>query len=49
MGATALYEAVRHGHLGVVDLLMTEAPELASIATADHDGVSPLYLAAEKG
>ncbi|KAG2637462.1 hypothetical protein PVAP13_2NG520900 [Panicum virgatum] len=44
LGATALYEAVRHGHAGVVDLLMTEAPEQASLAS--EDGFSPLYLAA---
>lgn len=43
-GATALYEAVRHGHARVVDLLMKEAPELASLAT--DGGFSPLYLAA---
>jgi ankyrin repeat protein len=46
-GATALYEAVRHGHVGVVDLLMTEAPHLSSVAT--EDGTSPLYLAAMAG
>jgi ankyrin repeat protein len=46
-GATALYEAVRHGHAGVVDLLMTEAPHLSSVAT--EDGISPLYLAATGG
>ncbi|KAG2596863.1 hypothetical protein PVAP13_5KG211914 [Panicum virgatum] len=44
LGATALYEAVRHGYVRVVDLLMTEAPELASLAS--DDGFSPLYLAA---
>ncbi|CAO1941786.1 unnamed protein product [Urochloa humidicola] len=44
LGATALYEAVRHRCAGVVDLLMEEAPELASVTT--DDGVSPLYLAA---
>ncbi|CAM0144819.1 unnamed protein product [Urochloa decumbens] len=44
LGATALYEAVRHGRAGVVDLIMTEAPELASLAS--EDGFSPLYLAA---
>lgn len=44
LGATVLYEAVRHGREGVVELLMTEAPELASLAT--EDGFSPLYLAA---
>jgi len=44
-GATALYEAVRRGHTRVVDLLMKEAPELASLAT-DDGGFSPLYLAA---
>jgi len=44
LGATALYEAVRHGHAGVGDLLMTEAPEQASLAS--EDGFSPLYLAA---
>ncbi|KAJ1267204.1 hypothetical protein BS78_07G038300 [Paspalum vaginatum] len=43
-GATALYEAVRHGRAPVVDLLMAEAPEMASLPT--HDGFSPLYLAA---
>ncbi|TVU21470.1 hypothetical protein EJB05_31106, partial [Eragrostis curvula] len=43
LGATALYEAVRHGRAGVVALLLTEAPELASLAT--EDGFSPLYLA----
>ncbi|OEL28782.1 hypothetical protein BAE44_0010196 [Dichanthelium oligosanthes] len=44
LGATALYEAVRHCHLGLVDLLMSEAPELSAITT--EDGSSPLYLAA---
>ncbi|WVZ95127.1 hypothetical protein U9M48_040928 [Paspalum notatum var. saurae] len=43
-GATALYEAVRHGRAPVVDLLMAAAPEMASLPT--HDGFSPLYLAA---
>ncbi|CAN6219060.1 unnamed protein product [Urochloa humidicola] len=43
LGDTALHEAVRHGRAGVVDLIMAEAPELASV-TSD-DGVSPLYLA----
>ncbi|CAN6168264.1 unnamed protein product [Urochloa humidicola] len=43
LGATALYEAVRHGRAGVVDLIMAEAPELASVTC--EDGVSPLYLA----
>ncbi|VAH45182.1 unnamed protein product [Triticum turgidum subsp. durum] len=43
-GATALYEAVRHGRAGVVDLLMTEVPDLASVD--GDEGVSPLYLAA---
>lgn len=46
-GATALYEAVRNGHAGVVALLMAEAPELASVA--NDGGVSPLYLAATVG
>uniref|UniRef100_K4A228 Uncharacterized protein n=1 Tax=Setaria italica TaxID=4555 RepID=K4A228_SETIT len=44
LSATALFEAVRHGHAAVVDLLMVLAPELASVAT--NSGVSPLYLAA---
>uniref|UniRef100_K3ZT37 Uncharacterized protein n=1 Tax=Setaria italica TaxID=4555 RepID=K3ZT37_SETIT len=44
LAATALYEAVRHRCAGVVELLMTEAPELASVET--EDGSSPLYLAA---
>ncbi|CAL5083280.1 unnamed protein product [Urochloa decumbens] len=44
LGATALYEAVRYRHAGLVDLLMTEAPELSSFTT--EDGFSPLYLAA---
>ncbi|KAL6656677.1 hypothetical protein ACP70R_004457 [Stipagrostis hirtigluma subsp. patula] len=44
LGATALHEAVRHQRAGVVDLLMAEAPELASVTT--DDGVSPLYMAA---
>ncbi|CAM0144820.1 unnamed protein product [Urochloa decumbens] len=44
LGATALYEAVRYGRAGVVDLLMTEAPELSALTT--EDGSSPLYLAA---
>jgi ankyrin repeat protein len=43
-GATALYEAVRHGRAGVVDLFMDVLPELASV-TSD-DGVSALYSAA---
>ncbi|WVZ66157.1 hypothetical protein U9M48_015423 [Paspalum notatum var. saurae] len=44
LGATALYEAVRHRCLEVVELLMREAPELSVLTT--EDGVSPLYLAA---
>ncbi|KAG2645839.1 hypothetical protein PVAP13_2KG454605 [Panicum virgatum] len=44
LGATALYEAVRYRHVGVVDLLMSEAPELSALPT--EDGSSPLYLAA---
>ncbi|CAN6168266.1 unnamed protein product [Urochloa humidicola] len=44
LGATALYEAVRHGRADVVDLLMTKAPELSALTT--EDGSSPLYLAA---
>jgi hypothetical protein len=44
LGATALYEAVRHRRDELVDLLMTEAPELSSLAA--EDGFSPLYLAA---
>ncbi|KAL6856975.1 hypothetical protein ACP4OV_018357 [Aristida adscensionis] len=47
LGATALYEAVRHERAGVVALFMAKAPELASVTT--DDGVSPLYLAAELG
>ncbi|CAN6168258.1 unnamed protein product [Urochloa humidicola] len=47
LGATALYEAVRNGHAETVDLLATEAPELAAVTT--DDGVSPLYLAAMTG
>uniref|UniRef100_A0ACD5ULU3 Uncharacterized protein n=1 Tax=Avena sativa TaxID=4498 RepID=A0ACD5ULU3_AVESA len=43
-GASALYEAVRHDHAGVVDLLMAEVPDLASVV-ATEDGISPLYLA----
>ncbi|KAJ1291198.1 hypothetical protein BS78_02G299900 [Paspalum vaginatum] len=44
LGATALYEAVQHHRLGVVDLLMREAPELSTLTA--EDGLSPLYLAA---
>jgi ankyrin repeat protein len=47
VGATALYEAVRHSRIGVVNLLTTEAPDLSSVAT--EDGFSPLYLAAMMG
>ncbi|KAL6856976.1 hypothetical protein ACP4OV_018358 [Aristida adscensionis] len=47
LGATALYEAVRHKRAEVVALLMANAPELASVTT--DDGVSPLYLAADLG
>ncbi|KAJ1291188.1 hypothetical protein BS78_02G299100 [Paspalum vaginatum] len=47
LGATALYEAVRNGHAETVELLATEAPELASVTT--DDGASPLYLAAVTG
>ncbi|KAL5197238.1 hypothetical protein ABZP36_000750 [Zizania latifolia] len=47
LGATALYEAVRHNHTEVVDLFMAEAPELAAVTSGD--GVSPLYLAAATG
>jgi hypothetical protein len=39
----SLLPRVRHGHVGVVDLLMTEAPHLT------EDGTSPLYLAAMAG
>ncbi|WVZ66156.1 hypothetical protein U9M48_015422 [Paspalum notatum var. saurae] len=48
LGATALYEAVRHRRLGVpkkpIFLLTREAPELSAL-TAEK-GFSPLYLAA---
>ena len=44
LGATALFEAVRNGHAKTVELLATEAPELAAVTSGD--GVSPLYLAA---
>ena len=44
LGATALYEAVRYRHVGLVDLLMSKAPELSALTT--EDGSSPLYLAA---
>jgi ankyrin repeat protein len=44
LGATALYEAVRHRCAGVVELLMTEVPELASVE--NEDGSSPLSQAA---
>ncbi|KAG2596857.1 hypothetical protein PVAP13_5KG187514 [Panicum virgatum] len=44
LGATALFEAVRSGHAKTVELLATEAPELAAVTSGD--GVSPLYLAA---
>ncbi|XP_034579741.1 protein ACCELERATED CELL DEATH 6 isoform X1 [Setaria viridis] len=47
LGATALYEAVRHRSVVLVDLLMTEAPELSSLAA--EDGLSPLYLATSIG
>jgi hypothetical protein len=36
--------ATYNGRAGVVDLLMSEAPELASLTT--EEGFSPLYLAA---
>jgi hypothetical protein len=49
LGATALYEAVRSGHAGMVGLLMAEAPELACVCVANDGGVSPLYLAATIG
>ncbi|KAF0905257.1 hypothetical protein E2562_003858 [Oryza meyeriana var. granulata] len=42
-GVTALHEAVRHGRVEVVDLLMTTAPWLASVIT--DGGLSPLYMA----
>nr|CAB3458157.1 unnamed protein product [Digitaria exilis] len=48
LGATALYEAVRNGDAETVQLLATEAPELAALTT-DDGGVSPLYLAAMNG
>uniref|UniRef100_A0A0D9WZS5 Uncharacterized protein n=1 Tax=Leersia perrieri TaxID=77586 RepID=A0A0D9WZS5_9ORYZ len=43
-GDTALHDAVRHDRVGIVDILMTTVPWLASITT--DDGVSPLYMAA---
>jgi ankyrin repeat protein len=43
-GSTALHEAIRHGHVDVIDLMMTRAPWLASV-TSDS-GVSALYMAA---
>jgi ankyrin repeat protein len=41
-----LYEAVRYDHAAVVDLLMSEVPDMSSVATEGDDGISPLYLAA---
>lgn len=50
LGATALYEAVRHRRAEVVDLFMAEAPELAAVVTSGaNGGVSPLYLAVTTG
>ncbi|XP_058092289.1 ankyrin repeat-containing protein At5g02620-like isoform X1 [Magnolia sinica] len=46
-GNTALHEAVRHGHLKVVELLTEADPESACLVNSV--GVSPLYLAAEAG
>jgi len=43
---TALHEAVRNNHLGVVELLLKEDPDL-SYAAANSAGETPLYLAAE--
>ncbi|XP_052194667.1 ankyrin repeat-containing protein At5g02620-like isoform X2 [Diospyros lotus] len=43
---TALHEAVRNNHLGVVELLLEEDPDL-SYAAANSAGETPLYLAAE--
>jgi Ankyrin repeats (3 copies) len=42
-GETALYYAVRHEHIKVIEKLMQEDPQLASIP--DKKNVSPLYLA----
>ncbi|XP_052192685.1 ankyrin repeat-containing protein ITN1-like [Diospyros lotus] len=44
---TALHEAVRNNHLGVVRLLLEEDPDL-SYAAANSAGETPLYLAAER-
>ncbi|XP_052193069.1 ankyrin repeat-containing protein At5g02620-like [Diospyros lotus] len=44
---TALHEAVRNNHLGVVELLLEEDPDL-SYAAANSAGETPLYLAAER-
>ncbi|KAA8548667.1 hypothetical protein F0562_000351 [Nyssa sinensis] len=44
---TALHEAVRSRHAGLVKLLTAEAPELSYIANNAKE--TPLYLAAERG
>ena len=44
---TALHEAARHNHVGVVTLLTKEDPDF--IYSRNEAGESPLYLAAERG
>ncbi|CAN6541414.1 unnamed protein product [Malus baccata var. baccata] len=44
---TALHEAVRFNHRGVVQVLTREDPEV--LYSANVDGDTPLYLAAERG
>ena len=46
-GRTALYQAARYGHTGVVKLLLTEGN--AEVDKAANDGVTPLYAAAMQG
>ncbi|XP_068312583.1 ankyrin repeat-containing protein ITN1-like [Pyrus communis] len=44
---TALHEAVRHHHTGVVQILIREDPDFPY--SANEAGETPLYLAAERG
>nr|XP_029124417.1 protein ACCELERATED CELL DEATH 6 isoform X2 [Elaeis guineensis] len=47
VGNTALHEAAQNGHLEVVQAIMSVDPD--SAAVVNQAGVSPLYMAAERG
>ena len=45
-GATALYEATKNGHHGIVELLLSQK---ADANKASRRGLLPLHIAAQRG